>query len=137
MCEPPLHTWSTGSSTPSLQYKHTATQCMPLLLLAAVPQGVSTILDQVRSPSLPYAALFDLPITTYFMWVYPNYSQPYQDTYEFTAYLLQKYQGTGRARAAKAMLRTCGLQLQKALDWHGVKITDVRYNCRFDQTGMV
>lgn len=59
--------------------------------LACSPQGVRTPLDMVRSPSLPYAAVFDLPLSKFFMWVFPDYSKPYPETYELVAYLLQRY----------------------------------------------
>jgi len=51
---------------------------------------VKTPLDMVRSPSLPYAEVFDMPITMYFMWVFPDYSKPYTETYELARYLLRK-----------------------------------------------
>jgi hypothetical protein len=53
-------------------------------------QNVRTPLDMVRSPSLPYADVFDLPLSTFFFWVFPNYSEPYRDTYELAVYLLQR-----------------------------------------------
>lgn len=58
--------------------------------LSILQQNVKTPLDMVRSPSLPYAAVFELPLSTYFFWVFPDYSQPYRETYELAAYLLQK-----------------------------------------------
>lgn len=63
--------------------------CLSLLLLLT-PQNVKTPLDMVRSPSLPYAEVFDMPITMYFMWVFPDYSKPYPETYELATYLLRK-----------------------------------------------
>jgi hypothetical protein len=44
----------------------------------------------VRSPSLPYAAVFDLPLSMYFFWMFPDYSKPYEQTYDVAVYLLQK-----------------------------------------------
>lgn len=60
-----------------------------MLLLFSL-QNVKTPLDMVRSPSLPYAEVFDMPITMYFMWVFPDYSKPYTETYELARYLLRK-----------------------------------------------
>jgi hypothetical protein len=39
---------------------------------------VATPLDMVRSPSLPYAQVFDLPLAKFFMWVFPDWGRPYQ-----------------------------------------------------------
>lgn len=46
----------------------------------------------VRSPSLPYADVFDLPLSKFFMWVFPNYttSIAYQETYDLASYLIQR-----------------------------------------------
>lgn len=57
---------------------------------STVLQNVRTPLDMVRSPSLPYADVFDLPLSMLFFWVFPNYSEPYKDTYELAVYLLQR-----------------------------------------------
>lgn len=61
-----------------------------LLPLPSCMQNVRTPLDMVRSPSLPYADVFDLPLSMLFFWVFPNYSEPYRDTYELAVYLLQR-----------------------------------------------
>jgi hypothetical protein len=53
-------------------------------------QNVRTPLDMVRSPSLPYAEVFDQPLSMFFFWVFPNYDKPYPDTYELTMYLMQR-----------------------------------------------
>ena len=76
----------------------------PLPPGAAPAQKVVSVLDMVRSPSLPYAAVFDLPLASYFFWVFPDYSAPYKDTYELAAYLLQKYQGTGKQVGAPGLI---------------------------------
>lgn len=60
------------------------------LPLFVAPQNVRTPLDMVRSPSLPYADVFDLPLSMFFFWVFPNYTEPYKDTYELAVHLLQK-----------------------------------------------
>ncbi len=44
----------------------------------------------VRSPSLPYADVFDQPLSMFFFWVFPNYAKPYAETYELAVYLLQR-----------------------------------------------
>jgi hypothetical protein len=44
----------------------------------------------VRSPSLPYHEVFELNLSMYFFWVFPNYSKPYDETFELAAYLLQR-----------------------------------------------
>lgn len=53
-------------------------------------QNVKTPLDMARSPSLPYADVFEQPLSMYFMWVFPNYSKPYEETYELAKYFLQR-----------------------------------------------
>lgn len=60
------------------------------LLCPCLPQNVRTPLDMVRSPSLPYAELFEQPLSMFFFWVFPNYSKPYDETLELATYLLQK-----------------------------------------------
>lgn len=66
---------------------------LPLLLLLLL-QGINTVTDMARSPSLPYAALFDMPLTYYFMWIYPKTRKcstcPYRETYDLASYLLQR-----------------------------------------------
>jgi hypothetical protein len=44
----------------------------------------------VRSPSLPYVELFDMPLTYYFLWAYPNATEIYRETFDLAAYFLQK-----------------------------------------------
>ena len=64
--------------------------CHHFYTLVLCMQNVKTVLDMVRSPSLPYADVFDLPLSMYFMWVFPDYSKPYEETYALARYLLQR-----------------------------------------------